>query len=70
MGKHFIKFINIIIKKQKFHSSKSAVTLHDVDIYKIVLSKKFTFGKNKEMILIFSAAIKMKNKLRCLAWLI
>ena len=46
MSKEFPKFGDIEIEKQKFHSSKSAISIDDVDIKKISVPKKFTYSNN------------------------
>ena len=45
MGKTIIKFDDIEIKKQKFHQHKRPVSIKNVDINKIVVSNKVSFGK-------------------------
>ena len=40
-----IKFGDIEIKKQKFHQHKRPVSIKNVDINKIVVSNKVSFGK-------------------------
>ena len=46
MGKIFIKFCDIETEKQKFHDSKSAISIKDVDIKQIILSGKFLASKH------------------------
>ena len=45
MGKGIITFGNIDVEKYKFHLRKSPISIHNVDISKIVESTKFPFGK-------------------------
>ena len=40
-----MKFDDIEIKGSKFHSSKSLISINNVDIYKIATSDKFASGK-------------------------
>ena len=46
MEKPIIKFSDIEIQKQKFHQHKGPISIKNIDIYKIVVSKKVSFGKN------------------------
>ena len=45
MEKIIIKFGDIEIEKQKFHQRKRAVSIKSLDINKIVVSNKVSFGK-------------------------
>ena len=45
MKKTIIKFSDIEIEKQKFHQHKRAISIKNIDINKIVLSNKVSFGK-------------------------
>ena len=45
MSIEFLKFGNIEIEKQKFHSSRNPVTTDDMDINKILISDRFARGK-------------------------
>ena len=45
MEKIIIKFYHIEIKKQKFHKHKRPVSINNIDIDKIVISNKVSFGK-------------------------
>ena len=45
MGKKLIKFDDTEIKKYKFHQNKSSVSINDINVNKIVVSTKLTFGK-------------------------
>ena len=40
-----IKFGDIEIEKQKFHQHKRTISIKNIDINKIVVSNKITFGK-------------------------
>ena len=46
MEKTVIKFGDIEIKKQKFRQHKRPISIKNIDINKIVLFKKISFGKN------------------------
>ena len=41
-----IKFGDSEIKKEKFHLYESPISIKDIDINKIVVSKNVCFGKN------------------------
>ena len=41
----FIKFDDIEIQKQKFHQHKELISIKNIDIKKIVVSNKVSFGK-------------------------
>lgn len=45
MGKEFLKFDDVEIENQKFHSSKREVSKNEVDIEKITISNKFSCVK-------------------------
>lgn len=45
MGKEFLKFDDVEIENQKFHSSKREVIKNEVDIEKITISNKFSCVK-------------------------
>ena len=45
-GKKIIKFGDIEIEKKKFHQYKSPLSINNIDINKIVVSNKVSFGKN------------------------
>ena len=45
MGKEILTFGNIEIEKDKFYHNKIPVNLRDVDIEKVLVSKKISFGK-------------------------
>ena len=47
MEKTIIKFGDIKIQKQKFHQHKRPVSIKNVDVNKIVLSNKVSFGKKR-----------------------
>ena len=44
MGK-IIKFGDIEIQKQKFHQHKALISIKNIDINKMVVSNKVSFGK-------------------------
>ena len=45
MEKTIIKFGDIEIEKQKFHQHKRPISIKNIDINKIVVSNKVSFGK-------------------------
>ena len=45
LDKTIIKYVDIEIKKQKFHQQKRPISIKNEDIDKIVVSKKVSFGK-------------------------
>ena len=45
MGKEILTFGDIGIEKNKFYSHKSLVPLRDVDIVKVLVSKKISFNQ-------------------------
>ena len=45
MEKIIIKFGDIEIEKQKFHQHKKPVSINNIDINKIVVSNKVSFGR-------------------------
>ena len=45
MGKEIITSGNTEIKNQKFHCPYSSISIYDVDINKIIVPNKVTFGK-------------------------
>ena len=45
MDKEIIKFDGTEIEEYKFHQYKSPILINIIDINKIVVSNKFTFGK-------------------------
>lgn len=46
MNKEFLKFGDIEIEKQKFYYFQNPININNVDITKIVISNKFSLGKN------------------------
>ena len=42
-----LKFGDIEIKKQKFHKHKEPISIKNIDINKITVSNKISFGKKK-----------------------
>ena len=46
MDKTIIKFGYIEIEKQKFPQHKSPISINNININKIVVSNKVSFGKN------------------------
>ena len=63
MSKDFLKFGDIEIEKQKAHYSESSVSINYVDIEKLLISDKFSYGKKK--FLSISSATEMKEQLHC-----
>ena len=62
MGNGMIKFGDVEVEKHKFHQRKNPISIYDVDIDKIVISKKVSFDKKSFILLI----TKMLEKLgRC-----
>ena len=47
MEKTIIKFGDIEIEKQKFHQNKKPISIKNIDINKIVVSNKISFGKKR-----------------------
>ena len=47
MGKEILAIGNIEIEKNKFYHHKTSIFLGDVDIEKVLMSKKISFGKKK-----------------------
>ena len=45
MEKTIIKFGDIEIEKLKFHQHKSPISINNIDINKILVSNKVSFGK-------------------------
>ena len=45
MDKKIVKFDDIEIEKYKFHQHKIPISINNIDINKIVVSNKFSFGK-------------------------
>ena len=45
MEKTIIKFVDIEIKKQKYHQHKRPILIKNIDINKTVVSNKISFGK-------------------------
>ena len=45
MGKEIIMFGNIEVEKNNFHQYKNPVPIYDANIDKLVVSRKFPFGK-------------------------
>ena len=46
MGKEILMFRDIWIEKNKFYRHKASIHLRDVDIEKVLVSNKVSFGKN------------------------
>ena len=46
MGKEISKFGNIEIEKNKFYHHKTSIFWRDVDIEKVLVSNKISFGEN------------------------
>ena len=47
MGNEIIRISDIEVQKHKFHQHKSPISIHDVNIGRIVIPNKFPFGKNR-----------------------
>ena len=47
MEKTIIKFGDIKMKKQKFHQYKRPISIDNIDVDKIVVSKNLSFDKNR-----------------------
>ena len=47
MGKEILTFNNIQIEKSKFYRHKTPIFLEDVDIQKVLVSSKISFGEKK-----------------------
>ena len=47
-----IKFVDIEIEKQKFYQHKESILIKNIDINKIVVSNKVSFGKKRSKYLI------------------
>ena len=45
MGKEILTFRNIEIEKNKFYRNKTPIFLKDVDIEKVLVSNKISFGE-------------------------
>ena len=48
MGKEILTFGDVEIKKIKFYRHKSPIFLKDVDIEKVLVSNKISFGEKKQ----------------------
>ena len=47
MGTEILMFCNIEIEKNKFYHHKNPIFLGDVDIEKVLVSNKISFGEKK-----------------------
>lgn len=65
MGKEFLKFDDVEIENQKFHSSKREVIKNEVDIEKITISNILLCKKGFEVF--YQLPKMMKNLSMCLA---
>ena len=45
MGKYILKFSGTEIKKNKFYCNKSPVSVSNIDIEKVLVSNKISFGE-------------------------
>ena len=52
------KFCDIDIQTQKFYQHKQPISVKNIDIIKIVVSNKFSFGKKKINILLATKMLK------------
>ena len=48
MTKQFLKFVDIDIEKKKFHSSKKAIGVNNVDVEKVFVCDEIVCGKTKK----------------------
>ena len=62
MGKKILTFGNIEIEKNKFYRHKTPIFLVDLDIEKVLVSKKISFGEKnyKLQILLVTYTITIK----------
>ena len=67
MEQRTIKFCDIEIKKQKFHQHKRPTSIKDIDINKIVVYNKVTFGEKGFKY--FIGYINAKIRLLCIFFL-
>ena len=58
-----IKFGDIEIEKQKFHQHKRTISIKNIDINKIVVSNRVSFGKKRVLNILL--AIKMLKLCLC-----
>ena len=65
MDKEILTFGNIEIEKNKFYHNKTPIFLKDVDIEKVLVSNKISFGKKnyKYLLVMIITAIKTDNNL-------
>ena len=52
MNKKFIKFDDTEIEEYEFHQPKNPILINEIDIDKIIVSKKFSFGQQDSKYLI------------------
>ena len=55
-----IKFGNIEVDEQKFHQYKRPISIKNIDINKIVVSDKISFGKNGFTFFIGNKDVKIR----------
>ena len=60
MGKETLTFGHIEIEKNRFYRHKTPVLLKDVDIEKVLISKKISFGKNDISTLLVTCIMMIK----------
>ena len=61
MGKEFLTFSNTDIGKKKFERHKSPVPLRDVDIEKVLESKKKSSGEKNTLFITYIMIIKLRD---------
>ena len=60
MGNGMIKFGDVEVEKNKFHQHKNSISIYDVDIDKIVVPKKVSFGKKSFYFIDYKDARKVR----------
>ena len=62
MDKKIVKFGESEIEKHKFHQQKIPILIYVIDIRKILISKKVSFGKKGFKILLVTKKIKKLDR--------
>lgn len=65
MDKEFLNFHDLVIKKQRFHSSKSEIPIEDINLNKVLVSREFPCKKNVLCILLAPKKNEKEVKLFC-----
>ena len=52
MGKEIVMFGNIEVEKHKFHQHKGSISIHDVNVVRMVVFNKIPFSKKDLNILL------------------